>query len=271
MSNDEEEPVVYAPIAFISEEGDVTAPMRQPRRRGRKPKQVEVRVRELRLTPADGQPVTDWLVGDPDSQISKLIACEEGGTGTDKALHYHAVIETTYTDDALYGWIKRVLRLTPFQNGNKYYRTGEFHENSIGYAVKNGQVKCSFGYTDEQVTKFIEDSKAYRDSVLAQRKHLQRLRSQNRQKQLKTIEEIVETRLKTEAELYRATHRTPPDWTAEKLVELILTESRNSNIEFPTRSQMSAMINRLRWTNGGTHHVIQFYARGMDAYQKESW
>lgn len=272
MSEDtNEEPVVYGPLAFITEDG-ATAPMGSNKRRGRKPKQAEVRRRELRLTPPDGQPIEDWQVGDPDCQISKLIAAEEGGVGTDKALHYHAVIETTYTDDALKGWIRRVLRLTPFQPlGNAIYRTGEYHDLSIGYAVKCGQISCAHGYTDDEVTKFIADSQQYRKDVTAQRKNLQRLRSQGRDRQLKTIEEIVEQRMKQQQEAHSLLRRTMA-WTAEAIVELFLTECANNNIEFPTRNQMSAIINRLRWRlNMGRDNVVQFYAHGMDYTPRENY
>lgn len=96
------------------------------RRRGRQPAVLEQRVRELRLTPPDGEPITDWFI---DSNVTKLLAAEEGGIGTGKALHYHAVIETTFSDDSIKGWIRRVLRIPMSQAmGNAVYRTGAPHE-----------------------------------------------------------------------------------------------------------------------------------------------
>lgn len=263
--SDNEEPVAYGPIAFITEDGDATTPLRENRKKpGRKPKVAEVRKRELRLTPPDGKAIEEWHVGDPECGISKLIACEEGGTGTDKALHYHAVVETTYTDDALKGWIRRVLRLTPFiALGNKVYRTGEFHENSYGYCVKNKQVKIAYGYSDAEVQQLIEASEAYRKDVMKQRKALQTLRSQGREKQLKTIEQIVLTRLNNKIETYRHLGRVP-NWGAEEIVEMLLAECDANTIDFPTRNQMEAMVNRLRWrTNIGRDQVVSYYSRSL--------
>lgn len=265
----EDPPVVYGPLAFISEEGDATAPLeevsRRGKRRGRKPKQAEVRLRELRLTPPDGQPVIDWHVGDPDCQLSKLLACEEGGEGTDKALHYHCVVETTYTDDALKGWIRRVLRLTPFTTlGNKIYRTGEWHENSYGYCVKNKQVKIAYGYTTEEVDVMIQNSDAYRKDVMRQRNALQRLRSQGRDKQLKTIEQIVQKLIHDEIEFHKVIQRVKT-YTSEDIIERLLHEFHNNNIEFPTRNQMEAMVNRIRWRLSiGRENVVAYYARSLN-------
>lgn len=264
----EDPPVVYAPLAFVTDEGDATAPLgevaRRGQRRGRKPKQAEVRLRELRLTPPDGEPVSDWQIGDPDCGITKLIACEEGGAGTDKALHYHCVVETTYTDDALKGWIRRVLRLTPFTAlGNKIYRTGEWHENSYGYCVKHKQVKVAHGYTTAEVDVMIQNSDAYRKDVTQQRNALQRLRSQGREKQLKTIEQIVQKILNDEIELHKVLNKMKT-YTAEDIIELLLREFHHNNIEFPTRNQMETMVNRIRWRLSiGRDAVVAYYARSL--------
>lgn len=253
-----EDPYFGGPVT--TRVGDLVISEPEPpsrRRRGRPPAERETRVRELRLTPPDGQPVTDWFVGDPG--ITKLLACEEGGTGTDKALHYHAIIETTLTDDALKGWIRRVLRITPFTSmGNKVYRTGEPHEHSYGYVCKHAQVKCSFGYTDEQVARYIIESDEYRRDVLRQRQALQRLRSQGREKQLKTIEEITQNMLIQHPELYLG---------SESIVQMYLEECDRANIVFPTRTQMESIVNRIRWnTHRDRGAVVEYYMRGLRTF-----
>lgn len=230
------------------------------RRRGRQPLPREPRLRELRLTPPDGQPVDSWY--ETDAGISKLLACEEGGIGTGKALHYHAIIETTLSDDALQGWIRRVLRI-PFSHamGNAVYRTGAIHEASYQYVVKNRAVVCRLGYTDDQIAEWCRLSDEYRRDVNAQRRSLQRLRSQGREKQLRTIEEVVFNI--GEQNVFAFADPTT-------IVRHVLTECDNANIEFPTRTQMEAMVNRICWKLGrnNQHRGPQFGERVVDYYAR---
>lgn len=269
-SDHEENPTVDeldpAEVQRIAERNARTQ-RRQAARRGRPPAVVATRTRELRLTPPDGLPVTDWEV---DSQITKLLACEEGGEGTGKALHYHAVIETTYTDDALRGWIRRILRLTPFTNmGNRVYRTGEPHEATYQYTVKCKNVVCRHGHTDAEIAGWMEASDQYNRDVEAQRRRLQRLRSQSRDKQLRTVEELTLAHARDNRWAY-----TSPDG----FVRRVLHECTNANIEFPTRTQMEAIVNRIRWKlahelpEHHQHHadaVVQYYARGLQLFSRE--
>jgi len=239
---------------------------RQAARRGRPPAVVATRTRELRLTPPDGNPVTDWHV---DNQITKLLACEEGGEGTGKALHYHAVIETTYTDDALRGWIRRVLNLTPFTTmGNRVYRTGEPHEATYQYVVKCHNVVCQHGHTNDEIAGWISASDQYNRDIEAQRRRLQRLRSQSRDKQLRTIEELTLAHARDNRWAY-----VNPDG----FVRRVLHECTTTNIEFPTRTQMEAIVNRIRWRIASEHPdhqhhadaVVAYYARGLTFFSTQ--
>lgn len=252
-----------AEVTRIAERNERNARQAERRRRGRQPAINPTRVRELRLTPPDGEPVQDWYI---DSNISKLLACEEGGIGTGKALHYHAVIETTYSDDSIKGWIRRVLRVPMSQAlGNAVYRTGAPHENTYQYVVKCEKVVESHGHTPDEIREWIRLSDEYRRDIGAQRRALQRLRSQGREKQLRTVEEIT---FKWAADNVWATG-------VDNLVRRLLTECDNGNIEFPTRAQMEAMVNRIQWklaklpsmderrTATLGDRVVEYYTRGL--------
>lgn len=252
-----------AEVTRIAERNERNARQAERRRRGRQPAVNQPRVRELRLTPPDGEPVSDWFI---DSGITKLLACEEGGIGTGKALHYHAVIETTYSDDSLKGWIRRVLRI-PMSNalGNAVYRTGAPHEATYQYVVKCQKVVESHGHTPDEIREWIRLSDEYRRDINAQRRSLQRLRSQGREKQLRTVEELTFNWTKDNTWAYGV----------DFIVRRIINECDNANIEFPTRTQMEAMVNRITWklarlpdqTERRTvmlaDRVVEYYTRGL--------
>lgn len=238
---------------------------RAARRRGRQPAVLAQRTRELRLTPPDGQPIDEWYI---DAGITKLVAAEEGGTGTGKALHYHAVIETTYSDDSLKGWIRRVLRIPmSMALGNAVYRTGAPHENTYQYVVKCHKVVIQHGHSDQEIADWIRLSDEYRTDIAAQRRALQRLRSQGRQRQLKTVEDLALAWARTNP---WAVHSNP-----STLVRQVLTQCHTANVDFPTKSQMEAMVNRIQWlvAEDEQHNperrarladrVVEYYARAL--------
>lgn len=237
---------------------------RAARRRGRQPAVLAQRTRELRLTPPDGLPIDEWFI---DAGITKLLAAEEGGTGTGKALHYHAVIETTYSDDSLKGWIRRVLRIPMSQAlGNAVYRTGAPHEATYQYVVKCHHVVVQHGYTDQEIAEWMRLSDEYRTDIAAQRRALQRLRSQGRQRQLKTVEDL--TLIWARENQWALTDPTT-------LVRQVLHQCHTANVEFPTKSQMETMVNRVQWLVANdtatdprrsatlADRVVEYYARAL--------
>lgn len=222
------------------------------RRRGRPPKPVKKHERELRITPPEGVPIRNWDVA-PQTEVSKCVACEEGGIGTGKQLHYHVVIESTYSDEMIKSWIRKLLNFTGYSLGNQIYRSAKPHEGTFGYVVKQDTCVALWGYTDAEYNKWCDDSAAYRANLARERRDDQRLRSQNRKKQLMTIYDKVKDAIERE-------HITAyPD----PIVGLYLKFCREANIDFPTRTQMENMINTLRWeyNDDGKHAVVAYYTK----------
>jgi len=221
-------------------------------RRGRPPKPVAKHERELRITPPEGVPIRDWNVA-PLNEVSKCVACEEGGLGTGKQLHYHVVIESIYSDEMIRSWIRKLLNFTGYALGNQIYRSGKPHDGTFGYVVKEDTCVALWGYTDAEYNKWADDSKAYRDRIAAERRQGQRLRSQNRKKQLQTVYDQVK-----EAVVSQRITAYP-----EPIAKLYLALCRESNIDFPTKTQMENMINALRWeyNEDGRDAVVYYYTK----------
>jgi len=225
-------------------------------RRGRPPKPLELHERELRITPPGGVPIVNWDIA-PRNEVSKLVACEEGGEGTGKALHYHLVLQSTYSDEMIKAWVRKLLLTNnmtpPTPLGNAVYRSGKPHEGTYGYVVKEKDLKHIHGYTLEQYEQWIIISDNYRQEIASERKQQQRLRSQTRAKQLRVIEDKVKDMLLANAIASQA----------QAIIRAVLEQCREHNVDWPTRTQMDSMVNRLRWDYSpeAKEAVVQYYAQ----------
>lgn len=141
---------------------------------GRPQKTMEPYDIELRITPPDQQPITDWCITD---KTSVVLACEEGEAGSDKKLHYHVFMTTTMSRPMLEKWVYTVARSND-EKGNAVFFSRKTHENTIGYVVKDGNVMCRHGLTDVYITECFEKSKAYKREKETNRKRKQRSRDE---------------------------------------------------------------------------------------------
>lgn len=137
-----------------------------------KPKSGELYVRELRITPPDQNPITDWLVNDEDFKV--LLACQEGGD--DKKLHYHIYCESTRSESWVKKWVYKVARCNNGESGNSVYFSRKPHEHTIGYVVKSGNVVCRHGITQTYLDEWISKSAEYKRNKERDRKRAQRSR-----------------------------------------------------------------------------------------------
>jgi len=127
---------------------------------------------EIRLTPSDGEPITDWkCIERPGTEI---VICEEGGGDTGKALHYHGYLKTTISEKYMPTLCKKLAREDPeyyeiWDDGEKHYtKKGgcvyscvQPHENTIGYVVKCRKIVYRYGFTDRHIEEFFEKSDQY--------------------------------------------------------------------------------------------------------------
>lgn len=138
-----------------------------------KPKSGELYVRELRITPPDQNPITDWLVNDEDFKV--LLACQEGGD--DKKLHYHIYCESTRSESWVKKWIYKVARCNNGESGNSVYFSRKPHEHTIGYVIKECNIVCRHGLDNMFIDEWINKSKSYKTDKERDRKRAQRSRT----------------------------------------------------------------------------------------------
>lgn len=138
-----------------------------------KPKSGDIYIRELRITPPDQQPITDWQVNDSDFKV--LLACQEGGQ--DKKLHYHLYVECLRSESWLKKWIYSVARCHNGESGNSVYFSRKPHENTIGYVVKQANISCRFGLEQTFIDEWLAKSDDYKRVKERDRKRAQRSRT----------------------------------------------------------------------------------------------
>jgi len=222
-------------------------------RRGRPIKALPPRIRELRLTPIDGESIK-WFTQDG---IIKIVAFEEGGSGTEKKLHYHLLIETTLSDELLKRYCYTLTRGKGTE-GNKAFMSREPHENSGGYISKHRQLVYNIGYTDEELQSWYSKSDEYVSALKREREQYRKVKALGRKRELLTIEQDISNELKD------LTDGDRPASLATHIIKRFLEECRKRSYDFPTRTQMEGIVNRLRY-DFDPSLVVAFYRRNLNA------
>jgi len=222
-------------------------------------KHEEAHLVELRITPPDKQSITDWQLDlHGPGWITKIVACEEGGEGTEKQLHYHAVVETTYSDTMLTKWVYSVARCRPDQIGNAVFSKRQKHDHSFGYVVKNDVCVCLHGWTDDEYSAWVEASEKYAEDKKAEREKQRKIKALGRKRMLLSVEQEIADELKGGSYLR--------DDEGYSLVEFIISsflkKCHERDYDFPTRTQMDSIVNRLRYVDT-PRAVVAFYSRNL--------
>lgn len=183
-----------------------------------------VLVRELRITPPDGQPITDWKLGE---NFNQLIAAQEGGDD-DCRLHYHLYIETWRSASWLTKWIYSVAHCYNGEQGNTVFFSRKPHENTIGYVVKHGNIVVKHGCTDTFITEWLNKSEQYRKDKDSARQRAKRLK--------KSFTQAVYLKITEMVKLDRSL-RTP-----DQVLTHILAEYHAANMVYPSRTIVENLI-----------------------------
>lgn len=182
-------------------------------------------IRELRITPPDGLPITDWKVTDDDFKV--CLAAEEGGT-PDVRLHYHLYVETMRSASWITKWIYSIAHCYNGESGNAVFFTRKPHDNTIGYVVKHGNIALRHGCSQTFIDEWLVKSKKYRDAVEASRARSKRMKKAFTQEVLK---EVVAT-VRTDSSL-----RDPGS-----VLNLILANYQEANKPYPSRTQVESLV-----------------------------
>ena len=226
-------------------------------RRGRPAKVCELRKRELRLTPVDDQPI-DWI---DNPGIVKIAAFEEGGHGTTKKLHYHAIIETTLTEDALKSYCYKLTRGKGTE-GNKAFMSRETHENTDGYISKHKTNVYLKGYTERDLQEWYAKSDEYVLTLKRDTDKYRKIKAQGRRRELLSVEQDIKTDLASFPDGER------PYELSSYIVATFLRLCKERSFDFPTRTQMEGIVNRLRYDYDPSA-VHAFYRRGLVSHSED--
>lgn len=180
---------------------------------------------ELRITPPDANPITEWNITDAD--FKQVIIAQEGGTD-DCRLHYHAYIETLRSRSWIVKWIYNIAHCYNGEQGNSVFFSRKPHDNTIGYVVKHGNVVVRHGCSDSFIEEWLNKSDEYKRTKEALRTRLKRLKKSFTQ----DVRDKVVERVRETAEL-----RTP-----EQVLQLILAEYHEAQMTFPSRTQVENLI-----------------------------
>lgn len=229
--------------------------------RGRPAKVGVLRQRELRLTPVDGEPV----VFEDHPGISKMAAFEEGGHGTEKKLHYHAIIETTLHEDALKGYCYRLTRGKGTE-GNKAFMSRECKpddfDKTTGYIAKHKKPVYLKGYAESDLHKWYVFSDEYVSNLKRETDKYRKIKALGRKRELLSVEQDIAHELQnTAAGLLN-------DYLTNFIVKRFIDLCKERNFDFPTRTQMEGIVNRLRFPYD-LSSVYAFYRRGLRTFEED--
>lgn len=205
---------------------------------------------EVRITPPDQKPITDWKYTEGDFKV--LLACEEGTPDGTPKLHYHLYLESLRSLTWIRKWIISIARATNESNGNAVYFTRKPHEHTIPYIVKSGNVTVRIGVTQTRLEEYFKQSADYRKSKETERKRKQR--SHN--------DELTDIFIEVENHLKEGSIQ--PD--VDSIVTRTLAICSSKNIAFPTRMCMEKNVLRLIYPYNNDA-VRSYYARSFPANQ----
>jgi len=214
----------------------------------------ELLVLELRITPPDGHPITEWEVSD--QNFKQVIAAQEGGTETVR-LHYHAYVECKRSKTWLTKWIYSIARVPlgpdgkpTGPKGNSVFFTGKPHDNTIGYVIKHGNIVVRHGCSETFITEWIAKSEQYRKDHAAAKKRKQRIEKSFTQQ----VRESIVAMLESSPEL-----RNP-----SKVLDCILHEYHQAHKVFPNRSTVENLIATLLYPYEG-HMISAYYLKSFNS------
>lgn len=198
---------------------------------------------ELRITPPDGEPITDWQI---DDSIEQLVSFQEGGD--EKKLHYHCYIKCTMSRPTLTKWIYKISRCNNGESGNAVFYSRKPHAHTFGYIAKNKTISIRHGLSQTFIEEWFKESDEYKKQRESKRKRDQRDRS------LITLD----IRQQVAEDLKQGTINKDVSSIVERLIQLY----HENNLTFPPRSQIEqATMTLLYPYNSG--YVQGWYARNL--------
>lgn len=203
---------------------------------------------ELRITPPDGEPITDWKLTDDHREF---VAYVEGGADTGKTLHYHCYLKYARSRTLLLKWIYSIAHCNNGETGNAVFFSRKPHDHTFGYIAKCGSVACRHNVPQTTLDEWFAASEGYRKSKSSARKRSQRTREQL----VADIKDHIITELKE--------HRL--DRNVQSIVDRLLAEFNTRGLSFPPRASLEILVMNILY-HFDPSYVRSFYARNLLGY-----
>lgn len=196
-----------------------------------KPRSGKVIQWEVRITPMDGNPITQEEFSVYHEYFTKFILFEEGPE-QNKKLHYHGYLESEFSDSKLRPILRKLSHCEDQTiNGNALYFTSKPHEHTWGYISKYGKCVLRHGESQTTIDEWITKSNQYKKDKSRDTKRKQR----TREDELRSVVEQVEKDLHNDSSIRYV----------GAIVQRVLDICHQENIRFPTRSQMDQYVLKL--------------------------
>lgn len=224
--------------------GILNCPSNPPRGRGR-PKKVDAPQVEwdVRITPIDGKEV-DWSQNTGD--FIKILASKEYGEQNNK-LHYHAYVLTRLSESS----VRKVCAKLSGGTGNARYSLRSAHNGTQGYVVKQEDIVCTKGFTNDEVQEIINRSRQYRTAIETTRKGASRAKEKFLAEVLRGVASDISDNRLTPAPL--------------SVMTAILEVYHSKQIRFPARATLETAVMTLLYKDRSSF-VAQWYAKNISEY-----
>lgn len=200
---------------------------------------------DVRITPTDANEI-DFNPNADDFEV--FVACKEGGEGTEKRLHYHIYVRTIRSETWLRQYFAILGKSTETEKGNAVYSLRKAHEGTVGYVVKEGDVKCRLGWDNQFLEEMITKSNQYRKDKETERKRGQRAKENCLAEIVKVVAEGV---------------KSDPQPTPRVVMSRILHEYNERQIRFPNRSTLENCVMTILYKTRPTL-VEEYYLRNIE-------
>lgn len=203
---------------------------------------------ELRITPPDGEPITDWQITD---DHKSFVAFLEGGPGTGKALHYHCLLEYARSRTLLKKWIYSIARCNNGETGNAVFFSRKPHSHTYGYIAKHRNCAYRSNIDQGTIDEWIEQSEEY----CKQKENARKRKQRSREQLVSSIKETISKGLQDRS----------IEPNVEAVADRLLAEFHNAELSLPPRSSFETLVMTLMYKVDRSY-VRSYYTKYLHAY-----
>lgn len=203
---------------------------------------------DVRVTPTDQQEI-DFAPSIDDFEV--FIAAKEYGKKSNN-LHYHIYCKSIRSKTYLRSYFSQLGKANDENKGNAVFRIAYAHEGTIGYVVKDGDIVCRMGCSDQFISEMLSKSKEYKQEKEAERKRKQR-----------TSESIYNEVYEECLSLYED-HKF--DQCVRNVIRMYCAKIEGTTLRPPPRSTIESLVVKIMMVKN-PEWVIDYYSKNLSEYR----